>query len=99
MRPFGFGPRLRGGPPAHLIRPPSIRLNHPSQNQSVSEPVVVAACGDPRTGPSNLNVNKTSVNGSLQPINPLPATKQSGDPSIGRKNEIMVIRRKDIVAL
>ena len=49
--PFGFGPRPRG-PPPHLMRPPSVRLNLPTQSQSVSpSTAVVASSGDPLTKP------------------------------------------------
>ena len=68
--PFGFGSRPRG-PPPHLMRPPSVRLNLPSQSQSVSpSTTVVASSGDPLTqqplptsSPATLNpetLNRTS---------------------------------------
>ena len=91
--PFGFGPRPRG-PPPHLMRPPSVRLNLPTQSQSVSPSTVavtVAASGDPLTKPpppispslsaSNLiTLNRTSN----------PATTQSSSLVHNRPEETLM---------
>ena len=71
--PFGFGPRPRG-PPPHLMRPPSVRLNLPTQSQSVSpSTAVVASSGDPLTkplpppNPSLSTLNHVTLNKASNP--------------------------------
>ena len=90
MRPFGFGPRLRGAPPAHLMRPPSIRLNQPTQIQSVSQPVVVATCGYPMNGSSNLTTNTLPLAKPFHSTQPLPDNKLKYVED-GRKSDLILV--------